>query len=153
MCAAWVNDEISVKHVSISHSSHPFLCSFIMHCTRSLVLLINVRLGMHTDLLKNLNHYYHYHTESFCEKTPNSLMTWGWWNCPMMAASCKSFTRLTLLSLVTRVFTATSVTPLGDFKVPLLTLPNCPDPNNSSILFKTQSNLVMSVNMRIESGH
>ena len=77
-------------------------------------------------------------TESFFVTTPNNLMTLGWKNCPMMAASCRSFTLLTFFSFVTRDFTAASITPFGDFHVPLLTFPNCPDPKSSNILIKIQ---------------
>ena len=75
-------------------------------------------------------------TKSLFVTTPNSLMTLGWENCPMMAASWRSFTLPTFFSFMTRVFTATSITPFGDFHVPLLTFPNWPDPKSSSILTK-----------------
>ena len=60
--------------------------------------------------------------------TPWSLRTLGWWNCPMMAASCKNFTFSVSSASSVNVFTAISFGPAGEYHSPLLTCPNWPDP-------------------------
>ena len=81
--------------------------------------------------------------------TPRILMMFGWWNCPMMAASCRNLTLSPSLAPPSIVFTATSsfITwsepPWPEDKYPLYTLPNAPLPRSSpvsNLQFKQYSN-------------
>ena len=60
--------------------------------------------------------------------TPCSLTTLGWWNWPIMAASCRNFTLSSSEVLSLSVLIATGTDPVGVVHTPLLTVPNCPDP-------------------------
>ena len=55
-------------------------------------------------------------------------MTLGWWNCPIVAASCKNLTLSNSLALSCSIFTATSCEPESECQMPLCTCPNRPDP-------------------------
>ena len=60
--------------------------------------------------------------------TPCSLTMLGWWNWPMMAASCRNLTFSFSEASTLSVFMATSTSPPGECHIPLSTLPKCPEP-------------------------
>ena len=66
--------------------------------------------------------------------TPMSLTTLGWWNCPLMAASCRNLTFSVSLASSFSIFTATSLDPPERSHTPFMTLPNWPEPSESESL-------------------
>ena len=68
---------------------------------------------------------------------PCSLTMLGWWNWPMMAASCRNFTFSPSGDSSFKVLMATSTGSPGECHTPLLTHPNCPEP---SLVVVLQSN-------------
>ena len=67
--------------------------------------------------------------------TPCSLTILGWWNCPMMAASCRNLTFSSSEASGRSVLIATSTGPSGESHTPLSTRPNCPDPRGHVVLW------------------
>ena len=72
-------------------------------------------------------------------------MTLGWWNWPIVAASCKNLTLSTSFALSCSIFTATSFKPESECQMPLCTCPNRPDPRWPIVLCR-QYSLTHSVN-------
>lgn len=68
---------------------------------------------------------------------PYSFTTFGWWNCPMMAASLMNFTLSFSPAPSLKVFRATSIMlPFGVLHVPLFTFPNSPHPRCPNTLWE-----------------
>ena len=68
--------------------------------------------------------------------TPCNVTMLAWWNCPMMAASCRNLTFSTSDASFFSVFMATSTGPSGELHTPFSTHPNCPEPRCSPILIQ-----------------
>ncbi len=73
--------------------------------------------------------------------TPSNVIMFGWWNWPLMAASCRNLTSSSSVALLFKVLMATSISFLLKVHFPFATLPNCPDP----IFFTTLHNCDKSV--------
>ena len=77
--------------------------------------------------------------------TPCNCTTLGWLNCPIMAASWRSFTFSSSGEFVVTILTAMPIGPFGDCHTPSLTVPNCPDPRCLVILQGKSSSLIVII--------
>ena len=102
----------------------------------------------HTHILHTHTSYTHTHTHAHAHvqcslltvpsvTTPWSSTTLGWWNWPMMAASCRNLTLSIMVALDLSVLIATSrgLWRSSRCHSPRCTLPNWPDPSCSRILW------------------
>lgn len=73
-------------------------------------------------------------TEWPCFTTPNSFTIFGWWNWPIMAASCNNLILSSSDDCWIKAFTATSYSELPWLHKPLLTVEKAPSPTFFIIL-------------------